>query len=88
MSVGGNTQHARSVSSASWTTHRRVCVASFLSQLVDVGWVAGGQTAEDDQDLPAGVPRHVPSGKQYVVVEVVTQRLELNRASEKHQEEN
>lgn len=38
-------------------------VAAFLNQLVDVGRVARGQTAEDDDDLPACVPRHVPAGE-------------------------
>lgn len=32
-------------------------------QLVDVGWVTGGEAAEDYQELPAGVSRHVPSHK-------------------------
>lgn len=84
-SVGGNTGPVQGVSSAYKPAHGWVWVASFLNELVDVGWVACGQTAEDDQDLPAGVPWHVPPGKKNdAVVERVKQHAELNWASEKY----
>lgn len=34
-----------------------------LDQLIDVGWITSGEAAEDDQDLPACMSRHVPSYK-------------------------
>ena len=33
----------------------------YRDQHVYVGWITGGQAAEDDHYLPAGVSRHVPS---------------------------
>lgn len=33
-----------------------------LDQIIDVGWVASCQAAEDDQDFSTCVPGHVPAG--------------------------
>lgn len=35
-----------------------------LDELIDTGWVTSGEAAEDYQDLPARMPRHVPSYKE------------------------
>lgn len=39
-------------------------VKPYLNQLIDVGWVTRGEAAEDDQDFPARMPRHVPLEKR------------------------
>lgn len=31
----------------------------YLNEVIDVGWITGGQTAEDDQNLSAGMSWHV-----------------------------
>lgn len=43
--------------------HMKRRVKPYLNQLIDVGWVTRGEAAEDYQDFPARMPRHVPLEK-------------------------